>query len=52
MNIVFMTLFNYPIDPELDNLENLANNIFVGIFSAEFFLKIIGLGIRYYFASK
>jgi hypothetical protein len=52
VNVLFMSLYCYPIDNELSNLLNLVNYVFVGIFSAEMVFKLVGLGPKSYFSNS
>ncbi|OMJ69330.1 hypothetical protein SteCoe_32973 [Stentor coeruleus] len=52
MNVLFMSLFSYPIDTKLNDLLALANYVFVAIFTMEMIVKILGLGLRYYFSNN
>lgn len=52
LNVAFMTLVNFPLDKDLDALLTIANLVFVVIFTLEMLSKMIGKGIRYYFADN
>lgn len=50
LNVIFMSLYSFPLDPDLDNLLALANYVFIAIFTLEMILKMTGLGFRCYFS--
>ena len=52
LNIIIMSLYIYPSDDDLNELQSVSNIIFICIFSFEFIAKILGVGVRFYFASK
>lgn len=52
LNIIFMSLMNYPLEKGLENFLVTSNIVFLAIFAFEFVAKFCGLGFKYYFASK
>lgn len=52
LNVIFMGLVSFPVDPELDSFLSNANLFFVVIFAIEMCLKMIGLGLSFYFADN
>ncbi|XP_069572985.1 sodium channel protein type 4 subunit alpha B-like isoform X2 [Brachyistius frenatus] len=49
LNTVFMSMEYYPMTSSFEELLSIANLVFVGIFTAEMFLKLAALGLYGYF---
>lgn len=49
LNTIIMCMEYYGASDEYNNILNKANLVFVAIFTLEAVLKLIGLGVRYYF---
>ena len=52
LNVIFMALVSFPVDPTLKTFLDSANLVFVVIFAIEMTSKMIGLRINYYFADS
>ena len=52
LNVIFMGLVSSPADPALTDFLDNANLVFVVIFAIEMTLKMIGLGLSFYFADS
>ena len=52
LNVIFMGLISFPVDPTLTKFLDDANLIFVVLFAIEMTLKMIGLGLGFYFADS
>ena len=52
MNVIFMSLYSYPDDHELDVFLTTANYVFIAVFFLEMVLKMVGLGLRCYFSTS
>lgn len=49
MNVFVMSLYGDNMSNSLENFINTANFVFLVIYTIEFVIKIIGLGLRLYF---
>lgn len=52
INILFMCIYHYDMERTVENMLEIVDYIFVGIFVVEFLLKITGLGPKYYWADS
>ncbi|CAI5656150.1 unnamed protein product [Oreochromis niloticus] len=52
LNTLFMAMEHYQMTPNFQNMLNIGNKIFTGIFTAEMVFKVIALDPFYYFQKK
>lgn len=52
INTFTMSLYYYGMTDEMEEFLVISNYIFVGLYTIEFLIKIIGLGPKYYFMKK
>mmetsp|Transcript_17670 Transcript_17670/g.2896 ORF Transcript_17670/g.2896 Transcript_17670/m.2896 type:complete len:113 (+) Transcript_17670:384-722(+) len=52
VNIFIMSLYNDNMSEDLENFLNVSNYVFIGIYTVEFILKILGLSPKLYFSNN
>jgi len=52
VNILFLSLQHHNMDQDLENILEVWNYVFIGLYTLEFLLKATGLNFKFYFANN